>query len=199
MTVEDDFGATGRTEATIGGSGSGDGSGEGPLPRFASLPLSFPVWVGAALVGLAVLLSVLAARSDLVWRAGTTISRATEAAGRALASDTPHVTALENPAWNPERGCIEIGDLAVEAPSGLLDTVEITVANEAGDVIVSKTVEVGAQASYSAAPERIAVYGDAGVSPGGTYTIRVQAVDERQRVGTWERTQAGLTTTVAEF
>jgi hypothetical protein len=199
VTVEDDFGATGRTEATIGGSGSGDGSGEGPLPRFASLPLSFPVWVGAALVGLAVLQSVLAARSDLVWRAGTTISRATEAAGRALASDTPRVTALENPAWNPERGCIEIGDLAVEAPSGLLDTVEITVANEAGDVIVSKTVEVGAQASYSAAPERISVYGDAGVSSGGTFTIRVQAVDERQRVGTWERTQAGLTTTVAEF
>lgn len=103
-----------------------------------------------------------------------------------MVDDSPRVTVVGNPTWNPESGCIEIEELRVEAPAGGLDTVEVTVTDDAGAQVLRKEIEVDSGSSYVATPERVHAYGEVTLSD-DTYDVGVRATDELDRVGTVDR------------
>ena len=107
-----------------------------------------------------------------------------------VVDDSPRVTVVGNPTWNPESGCIEIEELRVEAPAGRLDTVEVTVTDDAGTQVVRKEIEVDSGSSYVATPERVRAYGEITLSDDTTYEVGVRATDELDRVGTVDRAQS---------
>ena len=184
VTVEDEFGATGRAETTITA-----GALDGPIAVFRGTGPVIPVAVTVAMAALAVVLSGLLVRSRIPRRivsAGYALLREFRSW---LGDDTPRVTTLENPTWNPESGCIEIEELRVEAPSGRLDTVEVAITDDAGNLIVRKEIDVGPESNYVASPERIHAYGEISISDDVSYDVRVRAVDELERVGTTKQTR----------
>ena len=107
-----------------------------------------------------------------------------------MVDDSPQVTVLGNPTWDLESGCIEIEELRVEAPGGRLDTVEVTVTDDAGTQVLRKEIEVDSGSSYVATPERVHAYGEITLSDDAAYDVGVRATDELDRVGTVDRPQS---------
>ncbi|MDL0124726.1 PKD domain-containing protein [Halobacterium salinarum] len=187
VAVEDEFGATGEAEATIG---AGASSGNGVVATVQDVVSPVPAWAAVTLAVIAVALAALLIRSQLVQEAVARIYRGVKLLRDAFAADTPRVVTVGTPTWNPDRDCIDIDELRVESPGGLLDTVEITVTGEDGEVIVRKQIEVGTASTYTATPERISVYGGVDLPAEGGYEIQIRAVDDRNHVGTSQPIQA---------
>jgi chitodextrinase len=185
VTVKDEFGAAGRAETTISTGGLA-------RPALALRATGPPISVLAAVV-LALLttgLVGLLARSQLPEATGDGIYALLRELRSWVVDDSPRVTVVGNPTWNPESGCIEIEELRVEAPAGRLDTVEVTVTDDAGTQVVRKEIEVDSGSSYVATPERIHAYGEITLSDDATYDVGVRATDELDRVGTVDRPQS---------
>lgn len=182
VSVEDEFNAKATAETTLGAGPSAQSS-------VSQLPLSLPFWVYVLLAVSAVVFAAVAARSGIGWGVGVGIDGVLRAAIAALADDSPRITRLENPRWNPKENRIEIDGLEVIAPSGLLRSVELTVSDADGAAVVERTIDVGARQSYAADPEYVPVYGGFELSEGGSYRLEVRAIDDRDRVGA-----TGLTT-----
>jgi hypothetical protein len=185
VTVEDEFGATGRAETTI----SAGGLARPTAALWATGP-PIPILVAVVLALLATGLVGLLARSRLPEATGDGIYALLRELRSWVVDDSPRVTVVGNPTWNPESGCIEIEELRVEAPAGRLDTVEVTVTDDAGTQVVRKEIEVDSGSSYVATPERVHAYGEITLSDDATYEVGVRATDELDRVGTVDRPQS---------
>ena len=185
VTVEDEFGATERAETTV----STEGLARPTVALRATGP-PIPALVAMVLALLAAGLVGLLARSRLPEATGDGIYALLRELRPWMADDSPRVTVVGDPTWNPESGCIEIEELRVEAPAGRLDTVEVTVTDDAGSQVVRKEIEVGSGSSYVVTPERIHAYGDTMLSGDTTYDVEVRATDELDRVGTVDRTRS---------
>ncbi|PSQ48701.1 hypothetical protein BRD19_05700 [Halobacteriales archaeon SW_7_65_23] len=181
VAVEDEFGATGEATTTIGASA---GSGNGVVATVQDVVSPVSAWTAVVLAVIAVALPALLIRSQLVQEAVARIYRGVKLLRDAFAADAPRVVTVGTPTWNPNRDCIDIDELRVESPGGLLDTVEITVTGEDGAVVVRKQIDVGTASTYTASPERISVYGGVDLPAEGGYEIQVRAVDDRNHVGT---------------
>ena len=185
VTVEDEFGATERAETTV----STGGLARPAAALWATGP-PVPALVAMVLALLATGLVGLLARSRLPEATGDGIYALLRELRSWVADDSPRVTVVGDPTWNAESGCIGIEELRVEAPSGRLDTVEVTVTDDAGTRVLRKEIEVGSGSSYVATPERIHAYGDTMLSGDATYDVEVRAIDELDRVGTVDRTRS---------
>ena len=185
VTVEDEFGATGRAETTV----STGGLARPAAALRATGPL-IPVLVAVVLALLVTGLVGRLVRSRLPEATGDGIYALLRELRSWVVDDSPRVTVLGNPTWDPESGCIEIEELRVEAPAGRLDTVEVTVTDDAGTQVVRKEIEVDSGSSYVATPERIHAYGEITLSDDATYEVGVRATDELDRVGTVDRAQS---------
>ncbi|PSQ39855.1 hypothetical protein BRD07_08315 [Halobacteriales archaeon QS_9_68_42] len=185
VTVEDEFGATGRAETTISAGGLAR-----PAAALRATGPPIPVLVTVVLALLATGLVGLLARSRFPEATGDGIYALLRELRSWVVDDSPRVTVVGTPTWNPESGCIEIEELRVEAPAGRLDTVEVTVTDGAGTQIVRKEIEVDSGSSYVATPERVHAYGEITLSDDATYEVRVRATDELDRVGTVDRAQS---------
>ncbi|PSQ14283.1 hypothetical protein BRD02_09910 [Halobacteriales archaeon QS_8_69_73] len=185
VTVEDEFGATGRAETTISAGGLAR-----PAAALRATGPPIPALLAVVLALLATGLVGLLARSRLPEATGDGIYALLRELRSWVVDDSRRVTVVGDPTWNPESGCIEIEGLRVEAPGGQLDTVEVTVTDDAGIQVVRKEIEVGSGSSYVATPERIHVYGDTMLSGDTTYNVEVRATDELDRVGTVDWTQS---------
>ena len=181
VAVEDEFGATGEAEATVG---AGAGSGNGVVTTVQDVVSPVPAWTAVVLAAIAVALAALLIRAQLVRVAAARVYRILEMLRDAFAADAPRVVTVGTPTWNPERRCIDIDELRVEAPSGLLETVEITVTDGNDEVIVRKQIDIGTASTYTASPERISVYGGTDLTSNAGYEIQVRAVDDHDHVGT---------------
>lgn len=186
VTVEDEFGATATARTSVAATVPGQSS----LTQF---PLGLPLWAWVLLALTAVALAALLARSGLAGRLGGVVGEVGRAAVDALADDSPRITSFEDPRWNPAADRVEIGRLEVVAPSGTLSAVELSVTDAEGTPVVTRTVDLGARGSYSASPEYVPVYGDLDLSTGGSYSVEVRAVDDRDRVEVAGRTAHGPT------
>ena len=185
VTVEDEFGAAGRAETTISTGGLAR-----PVATLRATGPPVPVLVAMVLAFLTTGLVGLLARARLPEATGDGIYALLRELRPWVVDDSPRVTVVGDPTWNPESGCIEVEELRVEAPGGGLDTVEVTVTDDAGTQVVRKEIEVGSGSSYVATPERIHTYGEITLSGDTTYDVEVRATDELDRVGTDDRTQS---------
>lgn len=187
MTVEDEYGASARTERTVL-AGSAPGASPGPAfqPYVSSLDVPVPVFGGLVAFG------VVTAAFVFV-RSGLSVPGVlTGLAGyaRVPARSGPRVTDLSGATWEPEDGWIRIDELRVEA-DGLIETVEIVVTDGEGREVVRKTIEADSGEVCSASPERIRIPGRLDID-GGTFGLQVRAVDARQRTGARSRSQSDL-------
>ena len=189
VTVEDEFGATGTAEATIEPVAPVD---QRPFPGLQSVPLSLPLWVQLLAAVGAVGIAAGVARSETVRVAGAGGLRAARRVLGAVQDESPRIEAFSDPRWKPREGVVEIDRVEVVAPGGLLRTVDIEIADADGEVIVRKAIDVGAEASYVAAPERIPVPGGLALSEDAAYRMTVRAVDENEAVGMLERSRETL-------
>ena len=189
VAVEDEFGATGEAKATID---AGAGSGIGVVATVQDVVSPVPAWTAVVLAVIAVALAALLIRLQLVREVATRIYRGVKLLRDAFAADAPRVVTVGTPTWNPDGDCIDIGELRVESPGGLLETVEITVTGEDGEVVVRKQIDVGTASTYTATSERISLYGSVDLPAEGGYEIQVRAVDDddRDHVGMSQPIQA---------
>lgn len=183
-TVEDEFGENDSDRATVavGGPGGSDGGGA-PEPSVAVAPLSLPLVGRIAVVSVAVVIAGLLIQQSVTWERPEAITTLLERLNGLLTGRAPRITTVENPTWDPTQGRIEIEELQVDAPSDLLERVEITVTDSEGNVIVTKTIDVGLKPTYRASPERIWIPGDVDVSASESYSLRIHAVDAHQNEG----------------
>jgi hypothetical protein len=180
VAAEDEFGERDEDALAIAFAGGG-GPGPEPALEVGPFPVSLPV--AAGVTAGAVALVALLFRSEVAWTAGSGVLGLLGAALARLHRRGPEIVGFEAPRWDPERRCIEIPELRVEAPGGLLATVVVTVTDDATGAVVTKTVDVGGRGSYEARPERIPVYGDVEFSESGPYSLELRAVDANDRVG----------------
>lgn len=176
VEVSDDLGGATTTEYVVGAAGAR------PAAGIQALPLELPVWVYALAAVLAVASVYAVIRSGLLIRLPAGVAAAIGGVSRLLVDDSPRITAVEAPRWNPAEERIEIDELAVTAPSGLLRSIELVVTTADGDPVLTRELEVDAP-SYTASPEHVPVYG--GLDLGAErYRLEVRAVDELEQYET---------------
>jgi hypothetical protein len=178
VTATDEFGATGRAERTIAFGAVGAGASPSFLPYASALDAPVPV-----LAGLGTLVVLLA--TFLLVQSGPSVRpvlRRVAGYTQVLGRSGPRITALSGASWDPERGRLVISELRIEA-DGLLETVVIVVTDASGREVVRKTIETESGDTYVATPERVRIPGSVEAAPADQFTLRVRAVDTRQRIG----------------
>jgi hypothetical protein len=174
VSVEDEFGATGRAETTIGAAAD---SGDGVVATVQAVATSFPTWVAVMVSMVAVAFVVLFVRLRLVQTVAALLYRWVGVLRDAFVADAPRVV-FENAQWNPQHQCIEITELRIEAPDSILNTIEITVTDRHGELVVRKQLDVGTASTYTANPERIQVYDRIDIGEETAYQIQVRMIDD---------------------
>jgi hypothetical protein len=184
VAVEDEFGATGTARTVVDA-----GALQPPVASLRAVDGPVAVPLAVVLSGLVTALVFGLARSRLPSAVGRSLVAPVRAIPARLVDDSPRVTAVATPTWHPDGGYVELAELRVQAPRGRLDTVEVTISDDAGEMVVRKSIDVGGGSAYVASPERIRAYGEVALSGESTYTVRVDATDELDRVGSVHRTQ----------
>jgi hypothetical protein len=184
VSVEDEFGATDSAKVTIG---AGADSGDGVVATVQAVATSLPAWVAVMVAVVAVAFAALFVRSRLIQAVAALLYRWMDVLRDAFVTDAPRVV-FENATWNPTRQCIEIDELRVDAPDSPLNTIEITVTDGDGEVIVRKQIDVGTASTYTANPERIQVYDRIDLGDETAYQLQIRIIDDRNHVRTSQPT-----------
>lgn len=185
VSVEDEFGATGRAETTIG---AGADSGDGVAATVQAVATSLPMWVAVLVSMVAVAFVALFVRLRLVQVVAALLYRWVSVLRDAVVADAPRIVAFENATWNPQHQCIEIAELRIEAPDSILNMIEITVTDRHGEVVVRKQIDVGTASTYTANPERIQVYDRIDLGDETAYQLQIRIIDDRNHVQTSQPT-----------
>jgi PGF-pre-PGF domain-containing protein len=163
VRVEDEFGAVSSTEATI--AVGPEGLLQDTLGIGNASTLGFQV--SLSLLGLFVLRTCY---RRLPWRYGA------EMLARA-----PSITALGEPFVDLQAGRVGLSELRVTDTRTDLDSVTIELFTDTSEQVVRKTIEIGEEEEYQAAPESILLPSGTELDRETNYRFRVTAVNIRGR------------------
>lgn len=175
VTVVDEYGANSTATATIPTGGANASADSGQAGTIVST--QFPVLSWIVLVGVLVFLVVMLHRLTTFELRTPTVRLASLLQERGR----PRITHLENPRWDANRGRFEIERLRVKASKGALETVAISLVTADGTELARKRIDIGSRDSYEASPEFIPGIPSTAIDPTRSYSVRVQAVDTRNR------------------
>ncbi|PSP83446.1 hypothetical protein BRC83_07090 [Halobacteriales archaeon QS_1_68_17] len=164
VSVEDEYGATGRNETTVVTGATGGGSMTLSVSPLDASPAALGSIVGLAVVGVGI-----AVRSSLPGRLRTGGRSLAAALGSAVGGRPPRVEA-RNARWNPDARAVEL-DLRVDAVGGAVETVEIDVFDAEGTRVAGKTIDVDAGVGFAATGEQVWLFDGLTVGS-GTVTVR---------------------------
>lgn len=175
VTVTDEYGANSTATATIPTGGAQVGAEPGQADTIVGNQFQVVSWI--LLVGFIVFLMVMLYRlTNLeLQNPSAWVTSLIRKRGR------PQISHLENPRWDARRGRFEIERLRVEATKDVLETVVISLVTADGTEVARKRIDVGRRDKYEASPEFIPGIPSSSVDPAGSYSVRVQAVDSRNR------------------